>query len=88
MSGHTGSDPAAYRLASEVEAQRARDPIRRAFDVLAAAGVDSVELEADRAEAAAEMQAAYREAAEAEFPSSIHALGDVQDVGSPRERAF
>ncbi len=88
MTGHTGSDPAAYRPADEVEQRRAFDPIRQAADTLAAAGVAQTELDADRDAAAAEMAAAFNEARAAPYPDAAEALRDVQGVGSPEQEAF
>lgn len=88
ITGHTGADPAGYRPNSEVEAKRALDPIRRAAEWLALAGVDPAELDADRAAAASEMAAALDDARAAPFPEAAEALRDVQDVGSPEQDAF
>ena len=88
MTGHTGADPAAYRPAAEVEAQRAHDPIARLAAHLAEAGVSGAELDADRDAAAREMAAAYDDAKGAPFPDAAEALRDVQDVGSPEREAF
>jgi len=88
ITGHTGSDPAAYRPAAEVEAARGRDPIARLAALLAEAGVPIADLEADRADAEAEMQTAYDDARAAPFPDPAEALRDVQDVGSPEQEAY
>ena len=88
MTGHTGADPAAYRPAAEVAAKRALDPIHRAAEWLALAGVAPAELDADRAAAGAEMAAAYDDARAAPFPDAAEALRDVQDVGSPEQDAY
>ncbi|UFN50426.1 thiamine pyrophosphate-dependent dehydrogenase E1 component subunit alpha [Roseomonas sp. OT10] len=88
VTGHTGVDPAAYRTAEENAAHAGDDPIARAREVLLAAGVAAVELEADRAAAEAEMAAAYDEAFAAPFPPASVAFTDVQDIGSPAEVAF
>ena len=88
MTGHTGSDPATYRPAAEVERWREFDPIRRVADALAAAGVAMSELEADCDDAVAEMLAAFMEARAAPFPDAAEALRDVQGVGSPEQEAF
>lgn len=88
MTGHTGSDPAAYRPAAEVEARRAYDPIRRAAELLALAGIGAAELDQDRAAAVAEMAVAFDDARAAPFPDASEALLDVQDVGSPFVDAF
>ena len=88
MTGHTGADPATYRPAAEVEAQRERDPIGRLAALLAEAGITAAELEADRQDAVREMQAAYDDASAAAFPEAAEALRDVQDIGSPEREAF
>lgn len=88
ITGHTGSDPATYRPAAEVEAARGQDPIARLAALLAEAGVLAAELEGDRDEAAAEMQDAYDDARAAPFPDPAEALRDVQDVGSPEQEAY
>lgn len=88
ITGHTGSDPATYRPAAEVEAARGRDPIARLAALLAEAGIAAVDLEADRHDAVAEMQAAYDDACVAPFPDPAEALRDVQDVGSPELEAY
>ena len=88
ITGHTGSDPAAYRPAAEVEAARGRDPIARLAALLAEAGVPIADLEADRADAEAEMQTAYDDARAAPFPDPAEALRDVQDMGSPEMEAY
>lgn len=88
LTGHTGADAAGYRPAAEVEARRAEEPIGRAAALLRGAGVPDAALEADRAAAEAEMAAAYAAAFAAEYPGAAAAFADVQDVGSPLERAF
>jgi TPP-dependent pyruvate/acetoin dehydrogenase alpha subunit len=88
ITGHTGSDPAAYRPKEEVEAQREKDPIRRLRDVLVAAGVAAADLDADREAAMREMEAGYASAKAAPFPPVETAFDDVQDVGSPKVDAF
>jgi pyruvate dehydrogenase E1 component alpha subunit len=88
LTGHTGSDPAAYRPAEEVAAQRRNEPIRRAADILGEAGVLSEELAADAKAAVDEMRAAYAAALSAPFPPAAEAFTDVQDAGDPRLEAF
>ncbi len=88
LTGHTGVDPAAYRPADEVAAARLVEPVLRAREALAAAGVTSAELDADREAAEAEMRAAYDAARAAPFPGPDMAFADVQDIGSPAEEAF
>ncbi len=88
ITGHTGADPATYRPAGEVEAQRGNDPIGRLAQVLMAAGVAPADLAHDRAAALAEMEAGYASAKAAPFPPASAAFEDVQDVGSPLVDAF
>jgi len=88
MTGHTGADPATYRPAGEVEAQRANDPIGRARDMLLAAGVAAAEVDAVAAAALAEMDAAYDSARAAPYPPAAQAFVDVQDIGSPAVEAY
>jgi acetoin:2,6-dichlorophenolindophenol oxidoreductase subunit alpha len=88
LTGHTGADPATYRAAAEVEAARGRDPIARAGELLASAGVPAKSLEADQETARAEMERALVSARNAPFPLSEAAFSDVQDVGSPLAEAY
>jgi pyruvate dehydrogenase E1 component alpha subunit len=81
--GHTGADAAPYRPREEVAAKHAEEPILRARDVLAAAGVADTALDADRDAASREMAAAYEAAKAAPFPGPEQAFADVQDVGAP-----
>ena len=83
LTGHTGADVAAYRPQHELAARRLEEPILRARDTLAAAGVAEAELDADEAEAQREMQAAYDAARAAPFPPRADAFRDVQDIGAP-----
>jgi pyruvate dehydrogenase E1 component alpha subunit len=86
--GHTYFDPAAYRPADEAQARiAADDPIARQRDVLAQAGVGAERLDALREAARAEMEAALIAARDAPFPEPEAAFTDVQDIGSPLERA-
>jgi len=88
LTGHTGSDPAAYRPADEVAARRREEPIGRAAELLRDAGVTPDALRDDQSAAVAEMLAAYRAAVAAPFPSAEQAFTDVQDAGDPRVEAF
>ncbi len=88
ITGHTGADPATYRPAGEVEAQAHNDPIGRARDTLLAAGVAAAEVDAVRAAALAEMDAAYGSARAAPYPPADQAFVDVQDIGSPAVEAY
>jgi TPP-dependent pyruvate/acetoin dehydrogenase alpha subunit len=87
--GHTYFDPATYRSKEAAEARIASDdPIARQRDVLLAAGVAATELDRIAADAEAEMIAALKAAATAPFPADGSVFADVQDIGSPEERAF
>jgi len=88
LTGHTGSDPAAYRPTDEVAARRQEEPIGRAAELLRDAGVAADALQGDQAAAVAEMLAAYRAAFDAPFPPANEAFTDVQDAGDPRVEAF
>ena len=88
VTGHTGADPAAYRSREEVEAHRGDDPVQRARELLALAGLAEADLDADRDAARGEMRAAYADAKAAPFPPAAVAFTDVQDVGSPERGAF
>ena len=82
LMGHTSTDPAAWRDASEVAAARAREPIARLEAWLAANGIEAAALAAIAAEAEAEMAAARREALAAPWPDPSSAYADVQDIGA------
>jgi pyruvate dehydrogenase E1 component alpha subunit len=57
-------------------------------EALLLSGVAAADLDGDEEAAEAEMAAAFDEAREAPFPPAEAAFTDVQDVGSPRQRAF
>jgi len=88
LTGHTGVDTAPYRPADEVAARRLEEPILRAGDVLRSAGVAEADILADQRDAEAEMATAYAAAVGSAFPPAAEAFRDVQDVGSPVERAY
>ncbi|WP_417719967.1 thiamine pyrophosphate-dependent dehydrogenase E1 component subunit alpha [Salipiger sp.] len=67
VEGFSTSDMGGYQSPEEIAAWKARDPIRIAFDALAPA-FGAERLEALRADAVAEMQAAFAEAFAAPFP--------------------
>jgi pyruvate dehydrogenase E1 component alpha subunit len=87
LTGHTGVDPAAYRSPDEVAEKHLEEPVLRARDLLLASGVAEAGLDADDAEAAREMAAAYEAARAAPFPPPADAFRDVQDVGAPAMEA-
>ena len=88
ITGHTAVDPATYRPAAEVEAQRANCPIARLEAALRLAGADDGDLAALRRAAVAEMNDIAAQAQATGWPDTAQAYGDVQDIGDPRERAF
>ncbi len=88
LHGHTASDPATYRTASEVAAAWENDPIERCAAQLRVAGVDPDGLTSHRQEAVAEMTSAYNAAKAAPWPDPALAYSDVQDIGDPREGAY
>lgn len=85
LSGHTGSDPATYRPAAEVEEKWRDDPIARATGLVEA---ERGEIESDRAAAYEEMGRVFEIAKAASFPAADLAYTDVQDAGDPRWGAF
>ncbi|MFV0514408.1 MAG: thiamine pyrophosphate-dependent dehydrogenase E1 component subunit alpha [Jhaorihella sp.] len=88
ITGHTAVDPASYRPAREVEAQRANCPIARLEAALRMAGESDASLSAAREDAAAEMAGIAAQARDTGWPEAETAFEDVQDMGDPRERAF
>jgi len=88
LSGHTASDPAAYRSAEEVRAKQADDPIARLQDTLRVAGVDAGAILATEQAALDEMRAVLATARDTPFPPAENAFTDVQDIGSPQAGAY
>ncbi|HKO07376.1 MAG TPA: thiamine pyrophosphate-dependent dehydrogenase E1 component subunit alpha [Alphaproteobacteria bacterium] len=86
LKGHTASDAALYRAASELEAKKADDPIKRCGEVLRLNGVAEARLAALAAEARGEIAAAVEAALAAPWPAAELAWTDVQDVGAGRWR--
>ena len=84
LKGHTASDPALYRAASEVEAKRADDPLTRCAELLRLNGVAEGRLAALREEAGREIAAAVAAALAAPWPAAELAWSDVQDAGAGR----
>ncbi|WP_439597066.1 thiamine pyrophosphate-dependent dehydrogenase E1 component subunit alpha [Falsiroseomonas sp.] len=82
ITGHTSSDPAAWRDPADVEAARAAEPIGRLRARLTEEGVSLAELDSIRGEAMAEMSAAREAALTAPWPDPAVAWEDVQDVGA------
>lgn len=83
LTGHTATDPAAYRDSAEVAAARADDPLDRLAAALAAEGMPTASLAAIRAAARDEMAAARAAAEAAPWPDTPSVLTDVQDDGAP-----
>ena len=79
--GHTSTDPAAWRDPAEVEAGKARCPIDRLATTLTEAGFGD-DLDTIAKEAEAEMQAARTAANTASWPAARVAYDDVQDTGA------
>ncbi|MEO9777472.1 MAG: thiamine pyrophosphate-dependent dehydrogenase E1 component subunit alpha [Sedimentitalea sp.] len=88
ITGHTAVDPATYRPAEEVEAQRGNCPINRLGTALALAGMDKAELQEVHERAVQEMDGIAAQAQATDWPDPLAAFTDVQDMGDPRERAF
>jgi pyruvate dehydrogenase E1 component alpha subunit len=82
ITGHTSTDPAAWRPAGEVEEARSRDPVARLGAVLAERGVSPTALGKIIDDAKAEMAAARKEANEAAWPDASVAYEDVLDTGA------
>ncbi len=88
LTGHTASDPAAYRPDGEVEEAWGNDPIARCAAYLAELGVSTDDLESHRTAAQEEMAGVYEAARNAPWPDTALAYADVQDIADPREEAF
>src|SRR6056297_960518 len=80
--GHTSTDPAAWRKSQEVEAGKARCPIAKLKAELGEQGVAGGELDRIEEDARAEMEGARTAANAAAFPAGAVAYEDVQDVGA------
>ena len=83
VKGHVSVDPAAYRDPAEVEAARARDPLRLAREAHRAAGGAPELLDQIDEAARAEVRAAMATAEAAPWPEAAAAYSDVQDAGAP-----
>jgi TPP-dependent pyruvate/acetoin dehydrogenase alpha subunit len=88
LTGHTASDPAAYRSAEEVEAKRADDPITRLQETLRVAGVAQATIAATEQAAFDEMNTVLATARDTPFPAPLNAYSDVQDIGNPQQDAY
>jgi pyruvate dehydrogenase E1 component alpha subunit len=83
LNGHTHADAAPYRDATELQRQRALDPLPRLRAALARQGCRAADLDAIAAAAAEEMRRARRAAAAMPWPDAAAALEDVQSLGAP-----
>ncbi len=89
QTGHTASDPAAYRPPGEADAMALEnDPITRLREHVLLAGCDRDRCDALRDDAQHEMREALRAASDTDWPEDSAAFADVQDVGSPAREAF
>jgi acetoin:2,6-dichlorophenolindophenol oxidoreductase subunit alpha len=82
LMGHTSTDAAAWRAASEVEAARGREPVGRFAAELANRGVAKETLERINADAKDEMTEARKLALADAWPDAAVAFEDVQDMGA------
>lgn len=85
ITGHTSTDPAAWRNPADVEAARAAEPIGRLRARLLHEGITATELDRIRAAAESEMAAARAAALAAPWPDPAIAWQDVQDAGAVME---
>ena len=85
--GHTSTDPAAWRDEDEVAAWKAKCPIERLRAQLMETGVSDADLSVVAEQAATEMQAARASANTAAWPEAPVAFDDVQDTGAVAWRA-
>jgi acetoin:2,6-dichlorophenolindophenol oxidoreductase subunit alpha len=82
--GHTSTDPAAWRDPKDVEAGKARCPIVRLKATLIERGASSADLAKIESDATAEMDTCRKTANAAPWPKAAIAYDDVQDVGAVR----
>jgi acetoin:2,6-dichlorophenolindophenol oxidoreductase subunit alpha len=80
--GHTSTDPAAWRDPAEVEAGKARCPIARLRRTLLDQGITEAALGLIQDQARTEMEAARAGANTAPWPAGHVAFEDVQDIGA------
>ena len=80
--GHTGTDPAGYRLQEELDEQLQYDPLKACASLLRTAGVAAEELAAIEAAARAEMAGIAEIAEAALWPPTGVLYEDVQDNGA------
>ena len=84
VKGHVSVDLATYRNGEEVDRALEDDPIPAAFERLRSMGAQAASLEAIRAEAQAEVDAAVKTAGAAAWPDRASAYTDIQDTGAGR----
>ena len=84
VKGHVSVDPATYRDGEEVDRALEDDPIPAAHAHLLSMDASKEQLEAIRAEAEAEVDAALKAAAAADWPDRTAAYTDIQDTGGGR----
>ena len=80
LTGHTAADAAGYRDSEEVAQRWLEDPIARAANMLADAGMSQEALEAIKADARQRMRAVLDEARASPWPEDAQAHLDVQDT--------
>jgi pyruvate dehydrogenase E1 component alpha subunit len=89
LTGHTASDPAAYRPQSEVDERLMEEPIGRLrAQLLLQPGMTAASLDQSAREIRELVDAAYADARDAPYPDAASAFEDVQDVGDPRQEAY
>ena len=88
LTGHTASDAAPYRPSAEVDEKWGDDPIARLRARLEEAGATSADLDGLAHAAQDEMAKALETARASDWPDPDLAFADVQDAGSPQERAY
>jgi len=88
LTGHTGTDPAAYREESEVAEAWQNDPIARCRTLLTSVGDDDAMLDELAASARTLIDEVYRKARDAAWPAPELGFAHVQDLGDPRQRAY
>jgi acetoin:2,6-dichlorophenolindophenol oxidoreductase subunit alpha len=84
VKGHVSVDPAAYRDGEEVDRALEDDPIPAALERLLSLGAKKAQLEAIRAQAEVEVDAALLAAGSAAWPDPRAAYTDIQDTGAGR----
>jgi acetoin:2,6-dichlorophenolindophenol oxidoreductase subunit alpha len=84
VKGHVSVDLATYRDGEEVDRALEDDPLPAAFEQLLSMGAGRDALEAIRAEAEAEVDAAVKVASAAAWPDKSGAYTDIQNTGAGR----